>query len=178
MCQYSSRCPTGRHRPGTQCPYAGRDGWSRPPSPPRPAGLSSTSRTTQAGRPAATGEYLSGSRYGRTAAADGISLLDLLAAVIVAKSWERFHAALGWWGVLAAVLLVVLPFAGAALLSRHCTAWNSIAEGRCARVRARPFQRCQEVTHGYAAQVLTAHEVGALLCFLAGLAALWALLTG
>ncbi|MCH8614456.1 hypothetical protein [Arsenicicoccus dermatophilus] len=89
--------------------------------------------------------------------------------------WERLHAVTGMWGMVIVAVLVVLPFAVAAGLSRHCTAWNDTVKGRCAKVRPQPFRRCEVTTHGRSAQLLTAHEVGAVIAFVLGLLGVWVL---
>lgn len=120
---------------------------------------------------------LSGGRYTRTVASEGVSLADLLILAIIGRGWETFHARTDWWGVLIVASLVVLPFVASAWLSRHCTAWNATVGGRCAKVRPQPFRRCEVSAHGHGAQFVTAHEVGAVVCFLLGLLALLALFT-
>lgn len=167
MCQYNSRCKVQRHRPGTVCPLSGTGGgWTRPTAarplltPTRPARVSSGS-----------------SRFGSPSGAGGLSLADLFALVLVAKSWDRVHEVGGTWAVVLVCLLLLAPFGLAAWLASRCTAWNGSIEGRCAKVRPRPFQRCELPTHSHIAQPVTAHEVAAVLCFLVGVAGVWAFFT-
>lgn len=111
---------------------------------------------------------MSGGRYTRAAAAQGMSLADVLALLLIGRIWERYYAAIGWWGVALVVLLVVMPFALAAWLSYHCTAWNTTREGRCDRPRPQPFRRCEEREHSHSKQWVTAHEVGCVTAALMG----------
>lgn len=179
MCQYDSRCPVGTHRPGTVCPYAKTSGggWRAPrrSSSPIPTGLPRPTTTSARYTNPASRPRLSGGRYTRTAVGDGLSLADLLALAILARSWEKFHAATGMWGVAIVAVLVVLPFAVAVWLSRHCTAWNGTVEGRCGKVRPQPFRRCEVPTHRRPAQLVTAHEVGACVALVSGVLGVWAL---
>ena len=74
-------------------------------------------------------------------------------------------------------VLLLVPFAVAAWLAARCSAWNGTVEGRCAKVRPRPFQRCELGTHSHAAQLVTAPEVVAVVSFLVGILGLWFFLT-
>lgn len=177
MCQYDSRCRVGQHRPGTVCPYTagvGPIGWPAARATWSPlSGSPTTSKAVATVMP-----RLPGQRYTRAAASGGISLADVLALLLATKLWDRFHDALGGWGVLLMVVLVLTPFALALCLCRHCTAWNSTVDGRCARVRPTPLGRCHENSHSHRAQFLTAHEVGAASCFLLGVLAVWFVFMG
>lgn len=167
MCQYNSRCRVQRHRPGTVCPLSGAGGaWRPAPQRPRPV----MSRP----RPAApTGP----SRFGSSAGAGGVSLVDVLALLVVTKAWDRFYETGGPWAVAVACLLLFLPFAVAVWLSYRCTAWNGSIEGRCAKPRPGPFRRCDLSTHSHTAQLVTAPEVVAAASFLVGILGLWLFFT-
>ncbi len=172
MCQYNNRCRVHLHRPGTVCPLMGTGrGWGRPVAPrpvaPRPVAPRPRTTASRSGRP---------SRLGSSAGSGGFSLVDLLAIVVANKAWDRLHEAMGVWAVALVCLLLAAPFVLAAWLAARCTAWNGTVEGRCAKRRPRPFQRCEVDTHSHAAQPITAPEVAAVVCFLAGVASLWAFL--
>lgn len=165
MCQYNSRCKVQRHRPGTVCPVSGTgSGWA---TAPRPVAASRP-------RPAAP---QGPSRFGTSAGAGGVSLVDLLALLVVTKSWDRFYETGGVWAVILACLLLLLPFAVAAWLAYRCTAWNGTIQGRCAKARPGPFRRCDLSTHSHTAQLVTAPEVAAAASFVLGIAGLWLFFT-
>ena len=175
MCQYDPRCKVRQHRSPEACPYRGRQPkpvrWN--PSVPRPTPTGSS----QLSKPLGSGQTSrAGGRYRQTAVANGITFVDLLVLLLVSKSWERFYSAIGWWGVALVVILVVLPFAVAGWLTRTCTAWNSVARGRCQRVRPKLLKRCEEPAHSHAHQFITLPEFGAAMCLLMGAAGVWALL--
>lgn len=153
MCQYSSRCPTKRHRPGTVCPYAGSGGSSWGASAPRPRVV----------RPATAPRY-KGAGY-----AAGASGADLLVVIVLALVWDRYYEETGWLGVIGAVLLVLVPFAIAASITWTCTAWNGTVEGRCKKRRP-PFVRCEVTEHRRPAQLVTFPEVVAVLSIAIGIA--------
>ena len=102
-----------------------------------------------------------------------MSLVDLLAVLVATKAWDRIHETGGVWAVLLVCVLLLVPFAVAAWLAARCSAWNGTVEGRCAKVRPRPFQRCELGTHSHAAQLVTAPEVVAVVSFLVGILGLW-----
>ncbi|MCE1180463.1 MAG: hypothetical protein LWW86_15720 [Micrococcales bacterium] len=106
-----------------------------------------------------------------------MSLVDLLSLLIVTKSWDRFYDAGGVWAVLLACLLLLIPFAVAGWLAYRCTAWNATVQGRCAKPRSGPFQRCELSTHSHAAQFVTAPEVAAAVSLIVGIAGLWLFFT-
>lgn len=212
MCQYTTRCETGEHRPDTKCPVTGQQGRSWTPrsttggftQSPRPVAMPvtrppflpasirsrnseftlpprDTSREPRVVTPSPTARttndpIIGGSRYGRARGTGALSVVDLVIALIVATSWDRFYDWAGWWGVAGIVALTVVPFILAGWLSRHCTAWNTTVDGRCARLRPKPFQRCESHGHGHDMQLITAHEMAALVCFISGVGMVWALL--
>lgn len=156
MCQYNASCPIGRHRPGTVCPYSsGRAyGTGRPPAWAGP---------TVVARPSAAGPR----RYRTSAASAGVSLGDLLIVIVVAAATDRCYEDTGWWGVMLAVLAVVLPFALATWLTWTCTAWNGTVEGRCGNPR-HGWRRCEKPGHGRTKQFVTAPELAAVVSVLVG----------
>lgn len=103
--------------------------------------------------------------------------MDLLAVVVAAKAWDRVHEMGGVWAVVLVCVLLLVPFAVATWLVARCTAWNGTVEGRCGKVRPRPFQRCELETHNRAAQLVTAPEVAAAVSFLVGIFGMWFFLT-
>ena len=117
--------------------------------------------------------HLSGGRYGRSAAGDGLSLIDVCALLVISRSWEKFHEATGSWGVAVIAVLTLMPFVIAWWLTHYCTAWNASNETRCANVRPGPFQRCSVGDHR--AQFVTAHDIGAIIAAFLGLLGIWAL---
>lgn len=180
MCQYTSRCPVGRHRPGTVCSYAntGAGRTSAHPSPVAPQPTLSGLGATNSRRSAALAStsateskdsWLSGGRYTRASVGGGASVADALVLILITADSDKFTNATGAWGLVLIAVLVLVPFAVAAWLSRHCTAWNGTVEGRCAKVRPQPLRRCEASPHDHGAQLLTLHEVGALVSFLLGL---------
>ena len=106
-----------------------------------------------------------------------MSLVDLLAVLVATKAWDRIHETGGVWAVLLVCVLLLVPFAVAAWLAARCSAWNGTVEGRCAKVRPRPFPRGALGTHSQAAQLVTAPEVVAVVSFLVGILGLWFFLT-
>lgn len=173
MCQYSNRCPVGRHRPGTVCQYAGssRPARSYPtPSPYR----SAISSPGSSGR--VSGGTTQARRYQTAAVSTGFDGLDVLAAFILAAVWDGNPEAISTGTILFAVLLVLLPVGLGVWLTRTCTAWNGTAEGRCARA-CYGLRRCGIPEHSRSAQLLTLPEGVALLSW--GVAALnvWILLS-
>lgn len=106
-------------------------------------------------------------RYRRSAVSTGVSGLDICLLFLVSASWEKFHTALGWVGVTMIVVLVLVPFVVASLLTRTCTAWNGVAEGRCKKPR--PWAaRCEIAGHGRMVQLITFPEVAALISLALG----------
>lgn len=170
MCQYNSRCKVQRHRPGTVCPLSGAGrAWMPAPAPQQPRPVMSRPRSVTPTGP---------SRFGSSAGAGGVSLVDLLALLVVTKAWDRFYETGGVWAVAVACLLLLLPFVVATWLAYRCTAWNKTVEGRCAKPRPGPFRRCELSAHSHAAQLATAPEVAAAASFLGGILGLWLFFTG
>lgn len=158
MCQFHPRCPVKQHRPGTVCPYsnarsygAGRGGSVGSPTVPR----------TRPSGPAGP------RRYRRVAASSCVSTSDLLIVILVAAATDRYYEDTGWFGVLLAVLAVVVPFALAGWLTWTCTAWNGSKEGRCEKPR-RWWRRCELLNHARAQQFVTAPEVAAIFSLIVG----------
>lgn len=155
MCQYDPRCPTGRHKPGTVCPYR-RTTPIRPSAAPlRPATTVHTPKTAP--------------RYGGSAAASGLGGFDLLAIIGIAAIWDRYHELTGWVGVVFIVILLLLPFAIAYWLTSTCTAWNGTVDGRCKKHRP-GIRRCELTGHGRALQLVTLPEAAAALSLIVGVA--------
>lgn len=183
MCQYTTRCRVGRHLPGTVCPKTGQGGGRTRPRPipraPLPT-LSEPKPTKRRSTVATEGKesWLSGGRYTRASVGGGLSTADVLLLILITTDSDKFTNATGAWGTALIAVLVLLPFAVAVWLSRHCTAWNSTIEGRCAKVRPQPLRRCEVSSHDHGAQPVTLHEVGALASFLLGLLGIVTLLVG
>ena len=161
MCQYSDRCPVGRHRSGTVCPYAGS---SRP------------ERSYPSPSPGSSGRASGGStqtrRYRTAAVSTGINGLDVLAAFILAAVWDGNSTGT----ILFAILLVLLPLGLGIWLTRTCTAWNGTAEGRCARA-CYGLRRCGIPEHSRSTQFLTLPEGVALLSWGVAVLNIWILLS-
>lgn len=164
MCQYSDRCQVGRHRPGTNCPYAGSS---------RPARNYPTPYPGSPGR--ASGSTAQKRRYRTAAVSTGIDGLDVLAAFILAAVWDGNPDAISTGTILFAVLLVLLPLSLGIWLTRTCTAWNGTAEGRCAR-SCYGLRRCGIPEHSRSAQLLTLLEGVALLSWGVAVLNIWILL--
>lgn len=144
MCQYSRRCPTGTHRPGTVCPYVGRGTSAvRTPSqlpairPPR------SSRSTSAV-----------SRYQRAAlTTGGLSLADALAWWIwLAVFWEPHLDRV----TLATILVAAgVPAGLATYWLARCSGWLDDGSRRCRQPRTGFLRRCAQHRN----QVITWYDV-------------------
>lgn len=147
MCQFTSRCSVGEHRPGTKCPKAGQVAGVLPDE-------SATYRT--ASQAAARPERFRG--FGVPAA---ISLADLGLLAVLLNHLPVVEAVDPRLGPAALLALLTIPLILAAWLTRTCTAWNVGGERRCQRV-ALAARRCQASGHRRIDQPLTAPEGGAV----------------
>ncbi len=133
MCQYTSRCPVGRHNPGTVCKYASAAQVYRATS----VSTAPNSRTARAAAATRTPEWRSDIRVAAsTGGGDALSLLLVLVVVHVnvANSWTLA----GW------LMSLLLPLAIGLWFSARCGAWKMTSKGRCTRLRPGIWNRCQD----------------------------------
>lgn len=157
MCQYTTRCPTDTHRPGTVCKVAGRRTpgaatFAPPPGPVRrPARNSAPSRSTRpAGR---SGASSSGHRQTAATLTAGASGADTIALwVWLAFIWnERVDSTF----VVAALVTVGIPVALAGYWLSTCSAWLNDGSRRCRQPRTGLLRRCRAHTN----QTVTAYDL-------------------
>jgi hypothetical protein len=138
MCQYDRRCPVGRHRPETVCPYAGTAArsWAAPSwAAPAPARV-----------PVAPAVRRDRIAIGTNS---GICLAAFIAALVVAAAADD-HASTTSLVTLAG--LVVVPLVVAAWLTERCTGWRVSGEERCIQRRRGLGTRCADHRRQYVTQ--------------------------
>lgn len=149
MCQFTPRCNTIKHRPGTICPVAGRTPHMfASPAPPPPRLLPTPGGSTPASN-SVRGSQLD---YRIPAAGAGVSVLDLLIWLPV-LTFTDAELTLGWMAALTIVVLLPLVIFG--MFTDKCGAWIMGRTHRCARGRRGPFRRCQD----HKDQVVTAYDL-------------------
>lgn len=148
MCQYSARCPTGRHRPGTVCPYAGRTPSFR--STPPAANLRSRSITGPTGGRRQTAAATTGALSGADAAAWWL---------FIGAFWDQNIDTLTFVALLVAV---AIPALLGGYWLRTCSGWLDSGSRRCRQRRAGLLRRCAD----HQSQLITWYDIagaGALL---------------
>jgi hypothetical protein len=171
MCQYTTRCAVGTHRPGTKCPLAGSGSATSarlytPPSQVssavRPVSPSpSTSRTTTSGTTGAGTQGSGAARRSNTASAivGGLDAADLIGLSIFAAVVGGKDQPVNTASIVTAVLLVAVPALIAVWLGSQCRVWNADGLSRCSRRTARLFGRCGAQGHRRGDQLLLLPEV-------------------
>lgn len=146
MCQYSNRCPVGKHRLGTRCQYVRAPRSTRTYVQPSPQG-----------RAIAPSRRARPSRKQKAALGfDGFSFL--VAAALV---WGGDPGIISTRTFMFALMLVLLPLGFGLWLTKTCTVWNQSTEGRCGRTCYGP-KRCGIPAHRRSVQFLTEPEFVAL----------------
>ncbi len=163
MCQYNPRCPTGRHRPGTVCSYAGWRG-----STVRIRSQPNTIHTPSSARPRLTWSH----HQGAALVTAGVSFADTLVWWIwLAVIWDpRLYRVT----IIATLIAVGLPAGLAAYWLSRCSGWLNDGSRRCRQPRIGFLRRCahhseQVITWydfaGAVAAVLAAVNLAALFVF-------------
>lgn len=172
MCQYTLRCPVGRHKPGTQCKYAGANRRSRT-SPTIPPSVRIISRASSPiggphepptpRTPTPPPGTPRGASQERTAVSAlpgvGLFVIVLIALLIVGTDARELGRAL-------ALPLIAIPALCILPPVFFCTARNRDQMSRCRR-RAGGFRRCGAPGHGRLNQPVTAPELFTLIALVA-----------
>ena len=138
MCQYTDRCPTGRHITAA-CRYTKH----------KTSVVSSSSDL-------AVGSLMRNRRFRPVGISLGIDAFDFIAVIALMTFWNVNPERISTPFIVFAVFLVFLPLGLGVWLTRTCTVWNG-----------GDYQRCQRVCYGLSRCGIPAHsrESGRLLTF-------------